>query len=111
MRIHLVTLLRDLEAVRRPHHDDNSILSLDALKLVTSENREELSNYLTGLIRDGRVTPEIGTSLMNDSAYIYSTSMNMIHAAQTLFVTEERDLTKAVRSISLSESELQTLMK
>ncbi|MES9903433.1 MAG: Na/Pi symporter, partial [Sedimenticola sp.] len=92
LRIHLVTLLRDLEAVRRPHHDDNSILSLDALKLVTSENREELSNYLTGLIRDGRVTPEIGTSLMNDSAYIYSTSMNMIHAAQTLFVTEERDL-------------------
>ncbi|MES9855283.1 MAG: Na/Pi symporter [Sedimenticola sp.] len=110
LRVHLATALRDLEAVRQPHQGDTSILSLDALKLMIAENRDELSNYLTALIRDGRVTPEVGTSLMNDSAYIYGTAMNMIRAAQTLFVAQERDLTQAVRSISLDEVELQAVL-
>ncbi|MEJ1298678.1 MAG: Na/Pi symporter [Candidatus Sedimenticola sp. (ex Thyasira tokunagai)] len=110
LRVHMATVLRDLESVRDPQNGDTNILSLDALKLVISENREELNHYLTGLIRDGRITPEIGTSLMNDTAYIYSTEMNMIRAAQTLFVAQERDLTQAVRSIALSENELQTVL-
>jgi hypothetical protein len=51
----------------------------------------------------------MGTSLMNDSNYVYDISMNLIRAAETLFVGSERAITQAARSVSLDEQELQTV--
>jgi phosphate:Na+ symporter len=106
LRLFLAEFLRDLEEIRREEDPHSRILSLDALKLVIEENRGELNLSLAELVRAGRITPEMGTSLLNDSGYAFGLSSNMIKAAHTLFTEEERELTQAARSVALDDKEL-----
>jgi len=109
LRSGLAVILRQLEEIRLQEETDTSILSLDALKLAVRESHEQFYQGLTELIRQRRITPESGTSLMNDSNYSYSIGMNLIQAAQTLFVSGPRELTQAMRSMALDETELQAV--
>jgi phosphate:Na+ symporter len=109
LRVQLAMLLRELEEIRHSDEASTDILSLDALQMVIEESQTDANMALTELIRSGRITPEMGTSLMNDSTYAHDISANLIFAARTLFSTDERDLTQAVHSISLDEQELQQI--
>ncbi|MCW8908079.1 MAG: Na/Pi symporter [Sedimenticola sp.] len=109
LRSGLAVIFRQLEEIRIHEETDTSILSLDALKLAVRESHEQFHQGLTELIRRRRITPESGTSLMNDSNYSYSIGMNLIQAAQTLFVSGPRELTQVMRGMSLDESELQAV--
>jgi len=106
LRIELVSVLRELEEIRASGDPSTQLLSLDALKLVVKDSKGDTHLWITQLIRSDRITPTMGTSLMNDSAYVYDISMNLVKAAQTLFVAEEREMTQAARSVSLDEQEL-----
>ncbi|OOZ35912.1 Na/Pi cotransporter family protein [Solemya velesiana gill symbiont] len=107
LRVQLAGILRELEEIRTSDPPDTDILSLDALQLVVEDSQNELNLWLTELILSGRITPEMGTSLMNDSAYARDVSNNLISAARTLFVATNRELTQAERSVSLDEKEIE----
>jgi phosphate:Na+ symporter len=111
LRLNLVEFLRDLQEIRINDDPHNRLLSLDALKLMIDESRSELNLSVAELVRAGRITPEMGTSLLNDSTYAFSLSSNMIQAAHTLFIEEERELTQAARSVALDEHELADVAK
>ncbi|PLY16620.1 MAG: sodium:phosphate symporter [Sedimenticola sp.] len=109
LRVEILTVVRDLNEIRTTDNNDTDILSLDALKIMVKESQQELTSNVSTLIRSGKISPNMGTSLMNDSNYVYDTSMNLIRAAETLFVGSERAITQAARSVSLDEQELQTV--
>jgi phosphate:Na+ symporter len=109
LRVEILTVVRDLNEIRTTDNNDTDILSLDALKIMVKESQQELTSNVSTLIRSGKISPNMGTSLMNDSNYVYDISMNLIRAAETLFVGSERAITQAARSVSLDEQELQTV--
>ncbi|WP_275096754.1 Na/Pi cotransporter family protein [Sedimenticola hydrogenitrophicus] len=109
LRSQLAAIIRKLEEIRLTDTSDTAILSLDALKLMIKQTHEAFYLSLIEMIRNHRIMPEMGTSLMNDSNYSYSIAMNLVRAAQTLFVSGPRDLAQAVRTIALDDNELQAV--
>ena len=66
------------------------VLSLDALKLLVDEDQKHINQTMTELIGTRAITPAMGSSLINDSVYAHDIAMNLIRAAQTLFVAEQQ---------------------
>ncbi|WP_428603406.1 Na/Pi cotransporter family protein [Sedimenticola sp.] len=109
LRSQLAVIIRQLEDIRLTDEGDTAILSLDALKLMVKETHETFYLSLIERIRQRSISPDKGTSLMNDSNYTYSIAMNLIRAAQTLFVSGPRELAQVVRTIALDDNELQAV--
>ncbi|NNJ94319.1 MAG: hypothetical protein HKP57_06210 [Halobacteria archaeon] len=85
------------------------VLSLDALKLLVDEDQQRINQIMTELIGTRAITPAMGSSLINDSLYAHDIAMNVIRAAQTLFVAEEHDLTQAAHDVVLEKGELKQI--
>ncbi|MEJ1334428.1 MAG: hypothetical protein RPU37_00065 [Candidatus Sedimenticola sp. (ex Thyasira tokunagai)] len=62
-----------------------SILSLDVIKLEMEENDSTVNGMLEALIREEKITPLMATSLMNDSAYAYDVTGNLVQMGEVLF--------------------------
>ncbi len=74
--------------------------------MVVDDSHAELNTELSALIREGQITPTMGSSLLNDSSYANDVSLNLIKASQTLFVAHDTELTQAEESFSLDEDEM-----
>jgi phosphate:Na+ symporter len=109
IRLSLALLLRELEEIKYEADPDIKILSIDGLKLSMEEADEVINNEIDELIRKNKISPEIGTSLINDSAYEYEIKNNLIQFFETLFVAHERELTKAERKIALNDDEITSI--
>ena len=97
VRAQIAYIIRELEEMRQSDEVGFiDLTSLDALKLVVNEDQEKLNSAMSALMGKRSITPEMGSSLMNDSSYAFDISMNLIAAAQTLFVERESDLTHAI---------------
>jgi phosphate:Na+ symporter len=99
IRIQIAYVIRELEAMRQTGEGVIDQASLDALKLVVSEDHEKLNETMSLLIGERSITPLMASSLMNDSSYAFDISMNLITAAQTLFVSREKDLSYAMHDV------------
>ena len=99
IRIQIAYVIRELEAMRQTGEGVIDQASLDALKLVVSEDHEKLNETMSLLIGERSITPLMASSLMNDSSYAFDISMNLITAAQTLFVSREKDLSLAMHDV------------
>ena len=64
---------------------------------------------MTRLLGRHAITPAMGTSLINDSGFTHAISLNLIEAAETLFVSSDRYLSQAAHDLMLEENELPTL--
>jgi phosphate:Na+ symporter len=111
LRLQIGLIIRDLEEMRAAGGGIVDLSSLDALKLVTDEDRRHNQEALGRLIGESAVTPEMGSSLINDSVFAHHIARNLIEAAQTLFATGERELAEAIQDVSLDESELAQISK
>lgn len=106
IRLNLALLLRELETIRNEPDADLKILSLDSIKVSMGENETVLNNKIDELIREGKIKAETGTSLINDSSYLFDINNNLIQFFETLFIAHERELTKAERKIALDDNEI-----
>jgi len=106
IRLNLALLLRELEDIRHEPDPDIKILAMDEIKVSISEADEKQNNAIDELIRNGKIVPETGTSLINDSAYLLDIKSNLIQFFETLFVSQERELTKAERKLVLDDDEI-----
>ena len=106
VRVQIGLIIRDLEEMRASGGGVMDVLSLDGLKLLVEEDQKRINQTMTELIGKRIITPEMGSSLINDSVFARDISMNLIRAAQTLFVAGEQDLTQAAHDIVLDESDL-----
>jgi phosphate:Na+ symporter len=106
IRVHIGYIIRDLEEMRIADSGVIDVLSLDALKLLVDEEQQQINQTVTELIGTRAITPSMGSSLINDSVYAHDIALNLIKAAQTLFVAHETDLTQAARDVVLDKSDL-----
>ncbi len=106
IRLQIGLIIRDLEEMRASNAGVMDVLSLDALKLLVDEDQNRLNQTLAELIGKRAITPAMGSSLINDSVFAHDICMNLISAAQTLFVAGEQQLTQAAHDVVLDKSDL-----
>lgn len=109
IRLQVGLVIRTLEEMRTSGGSAVDALSLDALKLQVSEERESINDAISDLISKGSITPAMGSSLINDSGFAHDISWNLVEAAQSLFVSSDRDSDLAAHDVALDESELARL--
>ena len=106
IRVHIALNIRELEEMRRSGGGVVDILALDALKLMVDEEQRRINQTMTELVARRIITPSMGSSLINDSVFAHDIAMNLVRAAQVLFVTVERHMTQAAYDVVLDRSDL-----
>ncbi len=106
VRVRVLSLLRELEQIRRIVADDVTILSLDALKLEVAAIDREATERIYRLINEERISPAMATSLINDYGYACAILNNMIAAGSSIFVASSHELAGAQHAIRLTSEEL-----
>ena len=92
MRRDLAELLRTINMITMSDQEDEILLLLSKAKIHT-ERYDIISNgKLDNLIRNGLISNEMATSLMNDSGYAYSISTNLITMAEIIYVTDNSEM-------------------
>ena len=110
IRAQLGEILRELNILRESG-EDADLVALDGLRLQMEENDSTLNGDLDRLIREGRITAPMATSLMNDSSYAYDVARNLIAAGESLFGPRDLGMQQATRDMELGEDELNDLMR
>ncbi|HEB95805.1 MAG TPA: Na/Pi cotransporter family protein [Sedimenticola thiotaurini] len=110
IRLQLASVLRRLTEARNNPDDPTAVLELDSLKLEMEENDSTANGVLESLIRDGRITPQMATSLMNDYTYAYDVTRNLVQMGEVLFATGDLEQREAERSITLDSDEVDEVM-
>ncbi len=110
IRAQLGEILRELNILRESG-EDADLVALDGLRLQMEENDSTLNGDLDRLIREGRITAPMATSLMNDSSYAYDVARNLITAGESLFAPRDLGMQQAARDMELDEDELNDLMR
>jgi len=106
IRVQIASLLRELELIRHQDPEDHSILSFDVLRAEINEADNSLNERLIRLIHNKKITPLMGTSLMNDSGYAMDICQNLIAMGESLFVNQDVHKSSVEREISLTHEEI-----
>jgi phosphate:Na+ symporter len=107
IRLQLALLIRQLEAFRiEAMTKELPLLALDNLRATIEEQDQQMNQTIDSLIREQKISPEMGTSLINDSAYMYNIKQNLMKTAETVFVMKRKDFIEAERLLSLDKTEL-----
>jgi phosphate:Na+ symporter len=86
LREDLATLLRDINSLLYVQEQHEIVLILSKAKVHAQKYDMIANGRLDNLIRENLITPEMATSLMNDSTYAYDISKNLIDMAEVIFV-------------------------
>jgi len=79
---------------------------LDALKAAIKNDDMQMNRAIESLIRERTITPETGSSLINDSAYMRNIKKNLLKAAETLFLHSSTGNAGVEQQLSLNETEI-----
>ena len=102
IRTRLALLLKDLHALAEDP-DSEALLALDGLRADLLADDALASGNLERLIRGGDISPEMATSLMNDSSYAYDAADSLISMAKVLFSPRESIMREVQESLVLEE--------
>ncbi|QID19144.1 Na/Pi cotransporter family protein [Nitrogeniibacter mangrovi] len=109
LRINVGEMLRDLAALRSEDVEAVTKLSLDALKVHLADARRYGHRAVAALIRDDLITPQMATSLMNDSAYAHELMSHLLGMAEAL--VEALDAPERIPAdLSLSAEEVAAVL-
>ncbi len=111
IRVFLGSVLRHISIAQEGQGDPATLLSLDAIKLEMEENDSTSNGMLDTLIREDRITAQMATSLMNDSAYVYDVTKNLVQMGGTLFAASDFVMKEAEREISLDVEDIEEIMQ
>ena len=106
LRIQIGSVIRAIEALRRPRDETVTVLSLDHVRVQLEQADLVANGVLDRLIRERRISARVATSLMNDSSYAMHLCRNLIEMAQTLFAAQDLRIEEAERSVALSDEEI-----
>lgn len=109
LRIQLATLLRDINDIRNTEEDERNVIDLDVYRVAIDEESSIVDGTLDKLIRKGRITSVMGTSLMNDHNYVRNAIWNLTDIARTLFGSSDAAEMEAEELISLDQDDLEEL--
>ncbi|MFT5660738.1 MAG: phosphate:Na+ symporter [Sulfurimonas sp.] len=105
----LVEFLRIIDTISNTKEED-VLLTLLSKTRVYIERYDIIANgKLDNLIRNHLITNEMATSLMNDSAYAYDISKNLLAMAEVIFV--DKDMLDINNSMLIDDDEIEQLLK
>ncbi len=109
----IVLHIRKIENFRHEIEDNElPLLSLDALKATIKNDDMQMNRAIETLIRERKITPETGSSLINDSAYMFNIKKNLLKATETLFLHGDTGATTRVeQQLSLNEAEINDVVQ
>jgi len=107
----LAELLRTINTIATSEEEDVIMLLLSKAKVHAKRYDIVTNGTLDKLIRKGLITKKMATSLMNDSDYAYNISQKLIAMAEILFIDLRSDLKKLNEEMSVSDEEVEELMK
>jgi len=116
IRYQIADLLRELERFRlkvEANEVEMALLSFDVFKIKIKEQDVLMNEQIDGLIREHKITALAGSSLINDSAYMYAIKQHLVEMAETVFVVQEPSSSTSVveRELLLDENELSEVLK
>ncbi len=107
VRYQLALIIRELDVFRKGAMDQElPLLALDNLKILIEDQDQKMNHAIDSLIRKQKISPEAGTSLINDSAYMYDIKQNLINTAAAVFVMKRPEEMAAERQMTLDKTEL-----
>ncbi len=92
IRLDLAELLRNISTIATTDEEDVIFLLLAKAKIHTEKYDIIANGKLDNLIRNSLITNEMATSLMNDSAYAYDISKNLIAMAEVIFAPNNNEM-------------------
>jgi len=114
IRYQIAELFRELDVIRTQTEQGSSdinLLSFDIFKVKITEQDQQMNQRIDCLIRERKITPEAGTSLINDSAYMYAIKKHLVAMAETIFVRQEEIISQAQRELILDDIELANVIE
>lgn len=87
------------------------LLSLDILKATIKNDDMQMNRTIETLIRERKITPETGSSLINDSAYMRSIKKNLLKAAETLFLHDTTGNAGVEQQLTLNDTEINDVIQ
>jgi len=87
------------------------LLSLDTLKATIKNDDMQMNRAIETLIREQKITPETGSSLINDAAYMRNIKKNLLKAAETLFLHSNTGNARAEQQLTLNETEINDVVQ
>ncbi len=108
----IVLHIQQIEHFRHEIEDNElPLLSLDALKATIKDDDMLMNRAIEALIRERTITPETGSSLINDSSYMRSIKKNLLKAAETLFLHSSTGNGGVEQQLSLNETEINNVVQ
>ncbi|WAK03570.1 Na/Pi cotransporter family protein [Methylobacter sp. YRD-M1] len=108
----IVSLIQQIEQFRQEIAENElPLLSLDVLKAMIEDEDMRMNRSIDTLIRERKITPETGSSLINDSTYMYNIKKNLIKTAETLFVHDSANVIRIERQLALDEAEIRGVVQ
>lgn len=87
------------------------LLSLDTLKAAIRNDDVQMNCAIETLIREQKITPQTGSSLINDSAYMHNIKKNLLKAAETLFLHGTDGNARIERQLALNDAEINDIVQ
>ncbi len=109
IRIRLAMLVREINDLRNTDEAERSIVDLDLYRVAVDKDLSAMDGTLDKLIRDGKITPEMGTSLINDHGYVRDAIQSLASAAKTLFGSRDVADMEAESLVSLDEEDVEAM--
>ncbi|MEA1953931.1 MAG: Na/Pi cotransporter family protein, partial [Campylobacterota bacterium] len=107
----LAELLRNIHTIAMTDEEDIIILLLSKAKIHTERYDIITNGTLDKLIRNGLITNQMATSLMNDSDYAHNISKNLITMAEVLFIDINSDLKKLHDELTINEEDINSILE
>jgi phosphate:Na+ symporter len=107
----IVLHLQQIENFRHKIEENElRLLSLDALKATIEDDDMQMNRTIETLIREQKITPENGSSLINDSTYMRHIKKNLLKTAETLFIRSYTGAGKAEQQLTLNDAEIKDVI-
>ncbi len=111
IRKDLAELLRNINIVATTDEEDVILLLLSKAKVHTEKYDILANGTLDTLIREGLISNEMATSLMNDSAYAYAISKNLIEMAEVTFTNRDTNTPSLNEEMAMNAEDIESILE
>jgi len=106
----LAELLRTIHIVSTTDEEDVLLLLLAKAKVHTEKYDILANGTLDKLIRESLISNEMATSLMNDSAYAYDISKNLLAMAEIIFTDRSTNTESINEEMAMDDEDVQEIL-
>jgi phosphate:Na+ symporter len=106
LRMQLAGLCREINKLRSVAAKDRNVLDLDSFRIAIDEESSVVNGEVERLIREGRITAKMGTSLINDHGYARDAIWYLTGIAKTVFGAHDLAEMEAEALIGLDEGDI-----